>query len=90
MPQKIKSRPKPILNAPKGISKPTGVKKTIVCHCWPGVYEAAVKLKDTLRDRGYIKNASISMLINCLISIVFEDNFGFMPSSNEHFQKGEN
>lgn len=90
MPQKIKSRPKPLHNAPKGNSKPTGDKKIIVCHCWPGVYEAAVKLKDTLRDRGFIKNASISMLINCLISIVFEDNFGTRPNSNEQFQKGEN
>ena len=83
MPKKIKSQIKGIQVAPTEKSNRTRDKKTIVCHCWPGVYEAAIKLRDKLQHSCDFTHVSMSLLINCIITIIYEYNFG-----NEK-QKGE-
>ncbi|MBQ6969802.1 MAG: hypothetical protein IJP85_05700 [Synergistaceae bacterium] len=94
MPRKIKSRPKPVHNAPKGNSKPTGDKKIIVCHCWPDVYEAAHRiLNDFTRKRLNGKKLSMSELINIIISHSHREIFGEFPNFDNEYSinsKGEN
>ena len=84
MPQKSKSQYKHVQVALTEKSNRTRDKKTIVCHCWSGVYEAAIKLRDKLQHSCDSTHVSMSLLINCIISLIYEYNFG-----NEK-QKGEN
>lgn len=80
MPRKIKSRPKPFYNAPKGNSKRIGAKKTIVCHCWPGVYEAAYRALNDYSNKDLNgEKLSMSEFINVLICSAHAFIFGYMP-----------
>ena len=94
MPKKKKSQIKPVHNAPKGNSKPTGDKKIIVCHCWPDVYEAAHRiLNDFTRKRLNGKKLSMSELINIIISHSHREIFGEFPNFDNEYSinsKGEN
>ena len=76
MPQKFKSRPDTLLDSLK--SK----KKTIVCLCWQGIYEAAYRLlHDYTKDSITGKKLSMSRFINIIICAEFCHTFGEFPES---------
>ena len=94
MPKKKKSQIKPVHNAPKGNSKHTGDKKIIVCHCWPGVYEAAYRALNDYSNKDLNgEKLSMSEFINVLICSAHAFIFGYMPEGiDDEIEnlKGEN
>ena len=99
MQKKFKSHSEAILapNKAKKNDTPTAKmndaprKKTIVCHCWPGVYEAACRLiNDYSHDELLGKKMSMSDFINIVISATHMQAFGVLPDFDNEFSKGEN
>ena len=94
MPKKSKSHSEAIQNSHTAIMKIASDKKVIVCHCWPGVYEAAHRiLNDFTRKRLNGKKLSMSELINIIISHSHREIFGEFPNFDNEYSinsKGEN
>ena len=93
MPQKSKSQYKHVQVALTEKSNRTRDKKTIVCHCWPGVYEAACRIMhEYAHDKLNDEKLSMSEFINTLIAATYLRVFGKHPdfgNENTINSKGE-
>ena len=93
MPQKSKSQYKHVQVALTEKSNRTRDKKTIVCHCWPGVYEAAQRImNEYAHDELNDEKLSMSKFINIIFSDTHFQVFGQLPdfrNENTNNSKGE-
>ena len=91
MQKKFKSQPEPVLAQNTAKKNDTPCKKTIVCHCWPGVYEVACRLiNDYSHDELLGKKMSMSDFINVVISATHMQAYSVLPDFDNEFSKGEN